>query len=391
MPISLSPADRKLLLIAGGIFLLMTVVAVFFAKAPEGVSEAPTTYSTGSGGAKAAYLFLKASGYDVQRWEESPADLSAASGQTLIFAEPGGAPTRAERAKLRSFVENGGRIIATGAFAGLFLPESGIVPDPLSGLTWKKLTAQSPSSITRAAPEITMAPRAYWKSATFALPLYGDGKNSMVVKYKYGKGEVLWWASATPLTNAGLKEPGNLEFFQACLDRQHSSRILWDEYFHGYRRSLSSSIERSPVKWMFVQFAVFAFILLFTYSRRSGPIFAPPKAVRLSPLEFVRTLGFLYEKAEAAPVAVDIYYHRFRYWLTRRLGLAANVPVNELERAILERWRVQDSDLHATLAACEFAPYDTNMKPPEALKLIQTLYDYGIRFKLFSTPGKEKR
>src|SRR5205807_5171733 len=113
-------------------------------------------------------------------------------------------------------------------YAGLFLPESGIVPDPLAGLTWKKLTAQSPSAITRAAPEITMAPRAHWKSETFALPLYGDGKNLMVVKYKFGKGEVMWWASATPVTNAGLKELGNLEFFLACLNQHESPKILWD-------------------------------------------------------------------------------------------------------------------------------------------------------------------
>ena len=391
MRISLSPTDRKLILIAGGVLLLMIVAAFFAAKAPESNSEAPTTYSAGSGGAKAVYLFLKASGYDAQRWEQPPTELPPSGGQTLIVAEPAGAPTGAERARLRSFVESGGRIIATGPFAGLFLPESGIVPDPLAGLTWKKLSAQSPSSITRAAPEIAMAPRAYWKSASFALPLYWDGKNSMVVKYKYGKGEVLWWASATPITNAGLKEPGNLEFFLACLNQQPGSKILWDEYFHGYRHSLTASIERSPVKWMFVQFAVFALVLVFTYSRRSGPIFLPAKAVRLSPLEFVRTLGFLYEKAGAASVALDIYYHRFRYWLTRRLGLAANVPVNDLERAIRERWNIQEPDLQTTLEACESAPYNTNMKAPEALKLIQALYDYGVRFKLFSIAGKEKR
>jgi len=205
----------------------------------------------------------------------------------------------------------------------------------------------------------------------------------MVVMYRYGKGEVLWWAAATPLTNAGLKEPGNLEFFLACLDQKPKNKILWDEYFHGYRRSLAASIEHSPVKWMFVQLAVFALILLVTYSRRSGPIVIPSQAVRLSPLEFVRTLGLLYEKAEASSVAVDICYHRFRYWLTRRLGLAANVPVLELERAIRDRWKVNGPELRATLEACESAPYHTGMKPAEALKLVQKIYDYAVRFKLF--------
>lgn len=379
----MSTGDRKLLLIAGAVFLLLTVVALFLAKPAGSTTETPTTYSTASGGAKAAYLLLKNSGYIVERWEQPATDLPETGENTLILAEPWGAPTEAERARLRRFVESGGRMIVTGRFSGLFLPEGGAVPDPLAGMTWKQLAAQSPSSITRAAPVITMAPQAYWKTSDFALPLYGDGTHSMVVMYRYGKGEVLWWAAATPLTNAGLKEPGNLEFFLACLDQKPHNKILWDEYFHGYRRSLAASIEHSPVKWMFVQLAVFALILLVTYSRRSGPILIPSQAVRLSPLEFVRTLGLLYGKAEASSVAVDICYHRFRYWLTRRLGLAANVPVLELERAIRDRWKVNDPDLRTTLEACESAPYHTGMKPAEALKLVQRIYDYAVRFKLF--------
>jgi len=136
---------------------------------------------------------------------------------------------------------------------------------------------------------------------------------------------------------------------------------------------------------------LFALIILLTYSRRSVPIVIPPREVRLSPLEFVRTLGHLYEQANAASVAVDIYYHRFRYWLTRRLGLSANIAVKDFENAIRERWNVKDSELTAVLQACESAPYDTSMKPAEALKLFQALHDYEVKFKLFSIPSKEKR
>jgi hypothetical protein len=281
-------------------------------------------------------------------------------------------------------------MLAAGPFVGLFLPESGIVPDPLAGMTWKKLSARSPTSITRAAPEITLAPQAYWRSESFAVPLYGDGDKPMVVKYVFGKGEVLWWASATPLTNAGLKEPGNLEFFLACVGGEPPTRILWDEYFHGYRQSLAASIKHSPVKWIFLQFALFAVAILLTYSRRSGPISIPAREVRLSPLEFVRTLGSLYKQANAASVAVNISYRRFRYWLTRRLGLASNASVDELERAIRERWGFEDANFNATLQACESAPYDSTIKPHTALHLVRTLDDYATQLKLFPTSSKEK-
>jgi hypothetical protein len=390
LPIQVSAGDRKLFLIAGGVFLLLVATALIFGKGPESADEIPTTYSVGSGGAKAAYLLLKASGYRVERWEQSPSELPEAADATLILAEPSDAPKTEERNRLRQFVEKGGRVIAIGPFAGLFLPENGIVPDPISGMTWKKLSAQSPSSITHAAPEITLAPQAYWRPESFALPLYGDGDKHMVVKYKSGKGEVIWWASATPLTNAGLKEPGNLEFFLACVGSAPETRILWDEYFHGHRQSLTASIKSSPVKWIFLQFALFTLAILLTYSRRSGPISIPAREIRLSPLEFVRTLGALYKQANAASVVVDISYHRFRYWLTRRLGMASNAPVEELERAVRERRNFEDADFSAILRACESAPYDHTLKPRAALRLVRSLDDYAAKLKLFPKSGRQK-
>jgi hypothetical protein len=390
LPIELSSADRKLFMIAGGALLLLIVAAIILTKGTESATEIPSTYSTASSGAKAAYLLLKQSGYAVERWEQSLSELSGPAGTTLVLAEPEGSPTTRERNQLRQFIEKGGRVIATGVFAGFFLPENGVVPDPLPGMTWQKVAAQTPSSITRAAPEIILAPKAYWGPDLFAVALYGNRDKPLVVKYAFGKGEVIWWASATPLSNAGLKEAGNLEFFLACVGHQPNAQILWDEYFHGHRRSLAASMERSPVKWIFLQFLLFSLAILLTYSRRSGPISIPAREVRLSPLEFVRTLGALYQQANAASIAVDISYHRFRYWLTRRLGMASNASVDDLERAIRERWLFQDQDLDATLRACESARYDTSMSPRMALQLVQSLNDYAARFKLFPTSGKEK-
>jgi len=390
LPVQLSPADRKLFMIAGGVFLLLLAATIILAQGTDTSVDVPSTYSTGSSGAKAAYLLLKGSGYAVERWERSLNELPQAAGNTLVLTEPSGAPTSQESEKLREFIVSGGRVIATGAFSGMFLPRRGASFDPIAGITWKTFSAQSPSLITRAAPRITLAPQAYWQSRSFAVPLYGEGDKAVVVEYTFGKGEVIWWASPTPLTNAGLKEPGNLEFFLACVGSAQNNHILWDEYFHGYRQSLEGSINHSPVKWILVQLALFAAAVLLTYSRRSGPICVPPREVRLSPLEFVRTLGSLYQQANAASAAVDIGYHRFRYWLTRRLGMAGNSSVPEMERAIRERWNFQEKDFDAVLRACESAPYDNTLTPPEALTLLQALHDYASRLKLFPTPHKEK-
>jgi hypothetical protein len=399
MSLKLNRKDRKLLLGAGFVFVLLIVGTLVFSSGEQGQAEYPSSYSSASGGAKAAYLLLSETGYKVQRWEQPLSGLPQATAKTLILAEPDEAPTREERERLKVFVSEGGHVIATGMFAGTFLPENESIPDILSGMTWKKASSLSPSQITRAAPQIVLAPRAYWQSYSAAYPLYGDGHRTLVVKYAFGRGEVLWWASATPLTNAGLKEQGNLEFFLACLNDQslgkQKNEILWDEYIHGYRQTLAASIVHSPVKWLFLQLALLAAAVVLTFSRRSGPTCMPRTEVRLSPIEFVQTLGGLYERAGTASVAVDICYRRFRYWLTRRLGMAGNTPAEGLASAIRNRWeftgdRLIGDQVIATLRNCEAASSDPFLRAPVALRLVQELDGYAAQLNLFQGIRKEK-
>jgi len=326
----------------------------------------------------------------VERWEHALPELSDPAHTTLVLAEPEGFASGRDRAALRQFIERGGRVIATGLLGAFFLPEHFAIPDPIEGITWKRVTSRSPSSITRAAPEITLAPRAYWTELR-AMPLYGDGGKVFVVKYRFGDGDVLWWASATPLTNAGLQEPGNLEFFLASIGRADQRRILWDEYFHGHRQSAPTSPALVPLRWMFFQLGVLTLAVLFTFSRRSGPVVPLATERRLSTLEFVRTLGSLYERAGATSVAVDISYQRFRYWLTRRLGMAGNASIEQLEDAVRESRRDVDPALAATLRACESAREDSGLTARTALKLTRSLHEYADRFQLFGTSRKESR
>jgi hypothetical protein len=391
MPLKLDPKDRRLLLGAGCVFVLLVAGAAVFSGAANNQGEVPSSYSTASGGAKAAYLLLSHAGYKVERWERPLDRLPQATGTTLILAEPSEAPTHEEKDRLKNFLSQGGRVIATGTAAGTFLPENDSVPeiDVLGEMKGKKASAMSPSEITRAAPEIVIAPQAHWNSYAAAYPLYGDGERTLVVKYPYGRGEVLWWASATPLTNAGLKEPGNLEFFLTCLGGA-KGEILWDEYIHGYRQTLASSIAHSPVKWLALQLLLLGLAVVATFSRRSGPISKPASDVRLSPIEFVQTLGGLYETAGTASVAVDICYQRFRYWLTRRLGVASNISVADMELAARDRWAFVDDHFVAILRRCESAKNDPYLHPPVALQLVQELDEFAVRLKLFQGARKEK-
>jgi Domain of unknown function (DUF4350) len=392
----LTYGDRKLLAVAGGVSFVVIALGIVLSRHVADATENPTTYSVGSGGAKAAYLLLAQSGYHVQRWEESLTDLPTGDGGTLILAEPEGSPTPEERAALTEFIEEGGRLIATGTTAGFFLSDYSkplghmyAIPDPIAGLTWERIPSTSPSSITRAAAEITLAPEAYWYPESSVMKLYGGLEKPRVVKYARGKGEVIWWASATPLTNAGLREPGNLEFFLACLgDAQRP--VLFDEYFHGHRRAEVAARARSRFTWIAGQAVLILTATLLTYSRRSGPIVAAKPESRLSPLEFVRTLGSVYDRAGAASIAVDIGYERFRYQLTQRLGMGSNSPVEQIDRAATARWNLEGQALGELLRSCERARHDPNLSTEAAIALSRSLTDWTARLGLSPRQMKEK-
>jgi len=282
-------------------------------------------------------------------------------------------------------------LIAAGQFAGYYLPINEAMPDPMSGTTWSRMTALSLSPITRAAPAITLAPQAFWQPGTGVVGLYGDSEKPVVVEYKVGEGKILWLAAATPFTNAGLREEGNLEFFLTGIEDSGPTTILWDEYVHGYQHASASTGTNRILGWIALQTVLFGIAILLAFTRRSGPIWIPEGEQRLSPLEFVHTLGLMYEHAKAGGVAVQISRQRFRYLLTRRLGLPVNSSVSELARAVRSRWAVPEQDFATTLSECESCQYDAKVPASTALRLVQELFDYEVRLKLVQAPQGEKK
>lgn len=373
MPITLSRGDRRLLLSGTAVFAVLVVLGALLSTGKS--ADDPTSYSDASAGAKAAYLLLQASGYRVDRFEQPVQDLPDAASTTLILAEPIESPNAADRKAVARFIERGGRVIATGDIGGSFL-EATVKTDPIAGLTWKTVSAVSPSAITRAAPVITLSPETSWGLLTFAVPLYADADaNAYVVRIPSGAGEAIWWGSATPLTNAGITAPGNLEFVLACLGPPGPRRVLFDEYVHGHRHTLAGSMWHSPVRWVMLQLALLALVLVATHSRRSGPTLLPAVESRLSPLEFVRTLGSLYARAGVASVAVEMAYQRVRQALTRRLGIAPHASTDDVARALTGRAGVDAPALVATLTAADDARNRRALDPRSALALVRSLSD----------------
>jgi len=387
MPLNLSPQDRRLIFVAGALFLVCTLLAIFLSP-PESSAQFATSYSSASEGAKAAYLLLQESGYGVERCSRRPAELNNPPNTVLILADPQEIPDETDKAALSRFLSNGGTLVLAGELSPLFVSEIAPVPSPVS-LGWKTFAAQAPSLQALNAPEIRLDTAASWQSAT-GVPLYGEERSYTVMQYAHGRGTVLWLASSSVLSNAGLKESGNLDFLLSTVGNK-SRRILWDEYFHGYRAAVPAGSAHPQLKWLFGQLGFVAVAVLLTFSRRSGPQRAPRGDSRLSPLEYVRALGQLYEHARAANVAVDVAYERFRYTAEKRLGLRPSATSAELAQAVADRWPVDREDLRSLLESCESARFFEDLSQKEALALVKRLHNYSVLLKLFPEPTKEGR
>ena len=209
MPVKLAAADRKLLLIFGAVVTVLLVAVALLQPAQEEQAVVPSSYSAASAGAKAAYLLLKESGYRVERWEKPPRDLPKdGPGALLILAEPKWNVDREHKMAVQRFLATGGRVLATGISGANLLPEGKTQPfDPMKG-GWQTFQPAIPSALTRGG-EIKLNTWTRWGKRSFAHVVhYARGEDTVVISYKFGAGEVIWWAAATPLTNAGVRETG---------------------------------------------------------------------------------------------------------------------------------------------------------------------------------------
>ena len=382
MPAFLDSRDLRFLIGAGVVMIVLVGLTYAVGPAPAQQSLGyPSSYASEWAGAKAAFLLLQEQGYQVDRWEKSPEDLPAnPDGALLVLAEPNQTASASERAAIRRFVSGGGRVLAIGASAADLVPDLNATaveewkPEP------KTYSALLPSSVTRDATEISMiAPDTFTSSTHPWLALYGREDEIAVVTYRVGKGEIIWWASASPLTNGSIRDKSNLAFFLNCVGAPDTVSVYWDEYFHGARASMISYFENGPLPWASLQIGIAFLALLFTFSRRAGAMRMPATESRLSPLEFVETLGDLYQSAHASPAAVSVAYRRFRLALSRKLATPAKAKLPELCRAASSRFGWPEDALLDTLARSERAMRNINLNEDEALYLVRQLHDYSAR------------
>jgi hypothetical protein len=277
------------------------------------------------------------------------------------------------RQAIAEFLDRGGRVLATGASGALLLPGGSTSKATIfDGLCYTKPEG---SGALAKAGEVPMLEMVRWAAdgAEYRVE-QRCGPDAVVVRYRVGQGEAIWWTSALPLTNQGLSDDPSLKLALASIGPP-GRNVLFDEYMHTYRESITDTLAGLPWWPMIWQMAAVAALLLFSFSRRSGPLRMVIPMPRTSPIEFAESMGHLYAKAGATQAATGAARGRLLAFLHEQCGVPRELLRGQhppVAQALAERFGGEWGEVEVHLEQAREAE-STGLAPKSALKLVQML------------------
>jgi len=389
---SLDAKDRKLLLICLGTVVVLAVVTGLFARNQNrDDNPLPSSYLTGRHGARAAYEMLADNGYSIERWEQPLSDLAARAdaGTVVILADPFPSDTEDFKA-VDVIVKRGGRVLVTGMTGGELAPGSAARSSTQFEATCK-LTPQGLDPLAGSG-EVWMQPDAGWRLTSPGYRVqYNCGNEPAVVEYRQGSGQVVWWAGSTPLENGSINRADNLEFFLNALGAREGHHFFWDESLHGETRTEWFYARGPAYNLLLAGLGCIALLVIFSFSRRRGPVRELPLPRRSTPVEFLEALGSLYARAGASATAVQLAYERFKRNMSALCGLnGMQMSAAQLAEALRRRFPQAATELEKDRAASEEAVTDDRLAPKRALALVQALSRYSEFFAAAASSGRRE-
>jgi hypothetical protein len=373
---------------AAAVTTLLSIASFLLVPVDSTAQVDGSSYSTHPLGARAAYLALRQAGYDMERSFEPLTAITWSTGDVLILAEPLVEPSQQDLRTLGRFVEEGGVLLATGARGAAFLPGAPNRRFARIRQTDSTATATLVSPLTRGVPQIRMRTASAAPGAPY-VAVFGDDDRPAVMMARIGPGRAIWWSAATPLTNRGIAEEGHAELLANLLGPPGGRRIIWDEHYHGYRRSLWSYLRGTPVPFGLAQLSVVFVAAVLAFSRRRGPLRPPYEEPRTSPLEFVESIGALYERAGATAGVVGTVRAHVRRIVATSCGLPLATDDEGLSRGAANRLGTDAATIAGLLSASGAASRDPNLQPDRARGLVAGLQDLAA--KLEALHGRSPR
>jgi hypothetical protein len=324
-----SPGARAVVAVVG-LFVALNLISLAVTTVhPEPGGERGSAYATQPRGAAAYAELLRRAGHDVRYLRTPLEDADPDPGGTLVVLE---APDldRAERATLRRFVRDGGRLVAGGAGAG-----RGIVPGAPVWLPYGERRARAgvPVAETRAVRLVETAGAGSFAGAGATLAALG-GATPLLTVGQVGLGRALLLADAAPLQNALIGRADNAALALALAgDAQRP--VTFVESVHGFDER--TGLAALPSRWkLALLFGLLAALLwLASRARRFGP----PEQTGVEPAparrEHVEALAIALRRAGQREVALEPVRAAARAHVLRRASLAPDADDAVVREAAL--------------------------------------------------------
>ena len=291
-----------------------------------------SSYATAPEGLAAYAELLSDYGHAVRRVRSSPGDAALDPASTAILLDPDRMSDRDIRA-LRSFLGDGGRLVAGGAYPDRWL-ERLLEDAPVwSSRSAGRARPIAPAPETVDVNEVESAGPGSWADDTGqAVSVVAGDRGSIVAIAAVGAGRAILVADPSPLQNRLLDHADNAALGLALAgEKDRTVRFL--ESVHGYRPA--TGFAAVPWSWRIALggLALAALTLMLARGRRLGPPEAegrelpPPRRVYVESLAAV--LGRTKRPDEAAePVRAEV-----KRRLTRWAELASPEDVEALQTA----------------------------------------------------------
>lgn len=378
------------LFIVIGLFVALILFVVFGPGRQDqtGQSGLPTTHSTTAEGARAFYDWARAMGYDAQRLEYRPFELTDED-DTLVILNPSRPIDRTQTRAILDWVEGGGTLIFADDTSTLFGVSNALLDELKTDIAiysttttiqnaWPAQPAldQPPTNMTTVRTERMLLIR-----SDDYVKLLGPLDAVVIAGMKRGRGYIYISAATYPFTNDGLNDQENAALALNMLRRTPAGgRILFDEYHHGFFTppSAGSILFGNPWGWA----AAYAVLSLALYLVLSGRRFGRPiplveEIARRSSAEYVENMADLFQRGKKRAYILRHYYTDFKRRLARPYGVNPQLDDHEFVRELSRYHTVNEQALLAMLArlrAEELTESDLVRTVTDANELLATLH-----------------
>lgn len=318
---SATPAVRGVVVIVGlaaMINLALFAIEQFTGGEPGG--KASSSYATAGDGVGAYAELLVANGHPVRRVLTSPSKQALDPATTVMVLDPVEVLPDDGQA-LRSFLENGGRLVASAGSTTRWL-EDLLDNPPTIGNGTPGIARPLPASRFPGVRNVLRDGKTAWANLGDTEAALGNGEQVIVTLARVGAGSLTLATDASPLTNDLLARADNAAFGLA-LAGEPGRTVQFLETIHGYGESRGLAALPARWRWSLTGLAVAGVVYMASRWRRLGPPEEDARALPPPRRAYVDALAATLVKTRDPSAAGAPVQRALRDILDRRTGLAS--------------------------------------------------------------------